>query len=244
MNNIEIHFTDQLKLIQSQTLMANKQADLKQALFIYVFNSKTLSDKDVAHLATECLHPNEQTIFAKRKHAQAQREYLATRFLLKQHLSQYLTTPFAQLSVLFSESEKLLQVYDNDQLLSMSTCISHSHGHVAIAICHTNTALGIDIEKIIPQRKISAVAKRFYHEQELEICATKDETALYRLWTLKEALAKTIRQPIAKILGQNIFGYKPQYAFRSGKVGEFDLSIITAEKLPKQIEVQLIQSIT
>lgn len=240
MNNIDKHFTDQLNIIQTSTLEVNQQETPNQALFVYLFDSNNISNDLAESLCKSYLHDNELPIFAKRKQPQAQREYLATRLLLKQHVSQHLAIPFAQLSVLFSDAEKQLQIYNGGERLPVSACISHSHGFVSVAITHTKVALGIDIEKIIPTRSLAKVAKRYYHEQELQACSINNETALYRIWTLKEALAKAIRQPIAKVLKKNVFDYSQQFDFCSGIVEGFDLSIMTNKDLISLYKVYLI----
>jgi len=240
MNNVDIHFTQQLEITKTDLSTVKYEELQTQTLTVYVFDSEDLPESEISQLAEIYLHHNEKVLLTKRRHLQAKREYIATRYLLKQHVSKCLQIPFEHLSVLFSDKEKLLQVYNNNQLIPLSCCISHSRGLVAVAITNTMNELGIDIEKIMTTRSLTPIAKRYFHKQELQVCAPKDNAALYRLWTLKEALAKATRQPIAKMLSENVFAYNQRYNFRSGMIGEFDLSVITKQPLSDKLEVKLI----
>lgn len=119
----------------------------------------------------------------------------------------------------------------------------------------TNTInLGVDLEWISTKRSLDRVAKHYYHDAELNACIahatshsgnqvtshlgdieTLDKglysKALYRIWTLKEALAKAIKQPIAKLLRDNVFEHCQPLQVQSGCYADneltFDVSIIS-----------------
>ena len=63
----------------------------------------------------------------------------------------------------------------------------------------------------------------------------------YRIWTLKEALAKAVKQPIARLLSQHIAPMLAPYTVISGQYLDFDLSLITDLPL-QQAELTVIES--
>lgn len=211
---------------------------------VYLFNSNTIDSEQIMALAERYLHPREYEVFTKRKQQQAQQEYLASRIIIKTYASQCLGYDFAELYVLFDSEDSCLNVYHDEDVISLRCCISHSHGQVLIAVAPiTNVPttqsikLGVDLEWISTKRSLEKVAKHYYHAEELRACLAQpvNAKALYRIWTLKEALAKAIKQPIAKLLRDNVFDHCQQLHVQSGSYesayeeyyAEFDLSIIS-----------------
>lgn len=234
----DIYFNNRLHLESVSTIVSNTQPSQPQQPAIYVYDSNLLNNESISELAGAYLHNDERLVFNKRKHQQAQKEYISTRKIIKQYFSTLLSLPFASLSVLFDDNDKLLKVYHDNIALPVYSCISHSHGYVAIALSQIPCQLGIDLELISEKRSLTRVANRYFHEKELAVCSNRSDLDFYRLWTLKEALAKAVCQPIAKILSENIFDYDGQYSLRSGSIDTFDLSIISDTKLPAIIHVQ------
>lgn len=158
------------------------------------------------------LSPFELSVINRRKRAQAKQEYLATRILLKQLLKiakpQYANTPLNGMSTQFDEASAKLQLQASGEIFN--TCISHSHGLVGVALNLANTEFGFDIEKISLKRPFEKLAKHFYHADEIALITEPSNTQtqaniFFRIWTLKESLAKATSRPIAKLLGPNVF---------------------------------------
>ncbi len=156
--------------------------------------------------------PFELSVINRRKRAQAKQEYLATRILLKQLVKiakpQYANTPLNGMSTQFDEASAKLQLYVSDEVIN--TCISHSHGLVGVALNLAKTEFGFDIEKISLKRPFEKLAKHFYHADEIALIAKPSNTqtqanTFFRIWTLKESLAKATSRPIAKLLSPNVF---------------------------------------
>ncbi|XQF92025.1 4'-phosphopantetheinyl transferase family protein [Pseudoalteromonas espejiana] len=158
------------------------------------------------------LSPFELSVINRRKSPQAKQEYLATRILLKQLLKiakpQYANTQLNGMSTQFDEASAKLQLQASGEIFN--TCISHSHGLVGVALNLANTEFGFDIEKISLKRPFEKLAKHFYHADEIALITEPSNTQtqaniFFRIWTLKESLAKATSRPIAKLLSPNVF---------------------------------------
>jgi 4'-phosphopantetheinyl transferase len=72
---------------------------------------------------------------------------------------------------------------------ALAVSLAHSGRQVAAAIADT-PAVGIDIEAIRPSRRWPAIAAAVFSAGEQARCAREGVGAFYRIWTLREALAK------------------------------------------------------
>lgn len=160
----------------------------------------------------DSLSPFELSVINRRKSPQAKQEYLATRILLKQLVKiakpQYANTPLYNMSTQFDEVSAKLQLHVNGEIIN--TCISHSHSFVGVALNLANTEFGFDIEKISLKRPFEKLAKHFYHADEITLITKPSNTqaqanTFFRIWTLKESLAKATSRPIAHLLSPNVF---------------------------------------
>lgn len=182
------------------------------------------------------LSPFEQHILQKRKRPQAKKEYVATRlllkFLVKQHLPQLKDMPLSDISSEFDNEQSKLIVHI-DGHASIPCCLSHSHGFVGAALNVDNLTFGFDIEKINPERPFVKLAKHFYHQDEVTLISDIQHSAsrFYRIWTLKEALAKATSQPIAKLLSPNVFAQIAQHQLKakSGVYEGYDISVMAPQ---------------
>jgi len=246
MPHIAAFFSQQLTFSSHSDFPVSADASID----VYLFNSNHIDSEQLSALAAQYLHPQEQAIFAKRKQQQAKQEYLASRVIIKTYASQRLGYDFDSLTVLFDDKDTCLKVYQHDEVIALHSCISHSHGQVLVALVPvTHEAaqvltikpmqLGVDLEWISTKRSLDKVAKHYYHSEELHACMAQVEAvteemskavhakALYRIWTLKEALAKAIKQPIAKLLRDNVFEHCQPLHVQSGCYEAFDISIIS-----------------
>jgi 4'-phosphopantetheinyl transferase len=79
-----------------------------------------------------------------------------------------------------------------------SVSLSHSGGWVACAISFA-TAVGIDIEVYNSRRDFTRIAAATFGPEEQMVVAAEGESAFYRIWTLKEAMAKASGAGIAEV---------------------------------------------
>jgi len=265
MPHTALFFRQQLTFSSHNDLPVNADASMD----VYLFNSNTIVSEQVTALAAQYLQPQEQIIFAKRKQLQAKQEYLASRFIIKTYVSQYFGYDFDSLTVLFDDKDTCLKVYQHGQAIALHSCISHSHGQVLVALVPSaelqSIQLGVDLEWLSTKRSLEKVAKHYYHSEELRACmaqteyvakgVTEDVTekkskavhakALYRIWTLKEALAKAIKQPIATLLRDNVFEHCQPLNVRSGRYEALDkeLDEVQSEVESKTFDISIISDI-
>jgi 4'-phosphopantetheinyl transferase len=90
--------------------------------------------------------------------------------------------------------------------------LSHTNG-LAACVLAGGYAVGIDTEEVVPRHGIEEIARWAFTEQERRIVAGKygDDRldAFYRLWTLKEALAKGIGRGLGVNLQDIEFSLEP-----------------------------------
>lgn len=79
--------------------------------------------------------------------------------------------------------------------------VSISHSSSAVAVCKSDTPVGIDIEKIDRERNFDGLAKKYFHGAESKIFF-EDPSAegFYEIWTKKEAYSKILGGGLADIL--------------------------------------------
>ncbi|MFT5880254.1 MAG: 4'-phosphopantetheinyl transferase [Moritella sp.] len=229
-------FSQQLRFVHTTTYPGT----VDPALSVYLFDSNSIASKYVPTLAQHCLHSSELEVFSKRKQLQAQQEYTASRVLIKIYASHCLGYNYADLAVQFDEQDTCLKVFHKNQAIKLGCCISHSHGQVLIALTKQVQLLGVDLEWISTRRSLDKLAAHYYHAEELQACKGRSNAALYRIWTLKEALAKTIKQPIVKLIRDNVFTHCSKLNVRSGNNQDFDISIISDTPLPETLDVQVV----
>jgi len=80
-----------------------------------------------------------------------------------------------------------------------SISIAHSGGWVAVAASNAG-AIGIDIEAHRPRRNFSGIAAAAFGPDEQLLAAADGDTTFYRIWTLREAMAKASGKGIAEVV--------------------------------------------
>lgn len=179
-----------------------------QCVLLLNAESIDLADFPLADL----LSPFEQTVIERRKSSKAKQEYLATRLLLKffvRHcFTEFADTPANHISSEFDEQSSKLLLHIKNTNTVLSSCLSHSNGFVGAALNIEQVEFGFDIEKISLKRPFEKLAKHFYHPHEVDLITANEQCAaqrFFRIWTLKEALAKATSRPIAQLLSPHVF---------------------------------------
>jgi 4'-phosphopantetheinyl transferase len=80
-----------------------------------------------------------------------------------------------------------------------SISLAHSGGWVAVAASDAG-AIGIDIEIHRPHRNFSGIAAAAFGPDEQRMVATGGAATFYRIWTLREAMAKASGEGIAEVV--------------------------------------------
>ncbi len=153
------------------------------------------------------LTPAEQAVLAKRKKNHAKNEFLASRTVFKAVLSNTFAISPKNITVLYCHTQGRLIASHQGEPLPVNLCVSHSKEAVLCGFWHNeeNAPFGLDLEWQNTTRRFNALSARFYHPDETRTLAGPETCQrFYTLWTNKEALAKAIKTPIARILGSAV----------------------------------------
>jgi len=123
------------------------------------------------------------------RHPQARRQRLMVRVLLRAILARCYSMPAESWRILSDPDGAPHLAADDPAAPLPSVSLSHSGNMVACAF-GSGTRLGIDIELIRPDRQVTALADAAFGPTEAGMVATGGVDAFYRIWTLREALAK------------------------------------------------------
>ncbi|MFY8325848.1 4'-phosphopantetheinyl transferase family protein [Pseudoalteromonas sp. ZZD1] len=177
---------------------------------LLLLNAESINFADFA--LDNLLSPFEQAVIERRKSSKAKQEYLATRlllkFLVKHCFTEFADTPAHHISSEFDEQSSKLLLHIKNTNTVLSSCLSHSNGFVGAALNIERVEFGFDIEKVSLKRPFAKLAKHFYHQQEVDLITQTEQCAaqrFFRIWTLKEALAKATSRPIAQLLSPHVF---------------------------------------
>jgi 4'-phosphopantetheinyl transferase len=101
--------------------------------------------------------------------------------------------------------------------------LSHTNG-LAACVLAGGYAVGIDTEEVVPRQGIGDISRWAFTEQEQRIVAAKSGDdrldTFYRLWTLKEALAKGIGRGLSVNLQDIEFSLEPLSLRLAARTGE------------------------
>ncbi|WP_170309699.1 4'-phosphopantetheinyl transferase family protein [Litorilituus lipolyticus] len=188
---------------------------LETPLEILLFNTNNLTQFETDELASTWLTDKEYQVFTRRKAKSAKKEFVASRILIKQLVRAWLfnekrkfiggseALTFKSISVCFNEQLSRLEVFVRNKRLPVTVSISHSAGQVLIAFSPRAIELGVDIEKYKQKRNVIKLSEHFYHTLEAQMVNQLGEEYFYRIWTLKESLAKASQQGIMDLLAKD-----------------------------------------
>ncbi|MBU3021181.1 4'-phosphopantetheinyl transferase superfamily protein [Aestuariibacter sp. A3R04] len=149
------------------------------------------------------LSEKELTRLAGMKSPRRQAEFTLSRFLIKRELG--LTKHNASRIHL-----SLLKGYLRaDGYPGSAIALSHSAGTIAFTVFDPRQhSLGLDIEVHNEKRNVSELSNLFNPAEH-----TASAIEFYRIWTLKEALAKALNQPLQTILSSSVLHLLAQHNF-------------------------------
>ncbi|MCF7498935.1 4'-phosphopantetheinyl transferase superfamily protein [Pseudoalteromonas sp. L1] len=192
---------------------------------------------DISTLPVEkLLSEFELSVLTKRKMPAAKQEYIATRlvlkYLLKRSIPLLKNTPLCAISSQFDDVDNKLKLHFPVSE-PIWACLSHSRGFIGAALNPEQNQFGFDIEHCSKTRPFVKLAKHFYDHNEVNLissfCDINEQAGcFFRIWTLKEALAKATSQPIAKLLSPNVFTEieKHNLTASSNTLNDFDISVV------------------
>lgn len=219
-----------IQIVESVLSDINIQSE---AIFV-LSNANTIKNCDIEVLSKNYLHSNEQLIINKRLKARAKKEYLASRIMIKQLISRIHPCSFFDIDVYFDEDKSQLKAREHFTDLPFTLSISHSKGLILIGITLLNDSFGVDIEFNNPKKDVTKLAKAFFHPDETKMIAQNGAHYFYQLWTIKEAAAKMLKQPIVTLLNKDIIAYITPYSLAVAQYEDYSLTILCDKAINKQ----------
>lgn len=225
-------------------LMSLARVSLGKDIQLFLFDSNAINKKMLDLFSKKHLHENEVITLHQRKKPQAQQEFIISRMLIKQLFLNGRHKLLHQIEIKFNEESLMLEVFYLDKRQPISISLSHSNGVIFLALSLSKVSLGVDIEYINTKRDVKLLANNFYHSMEVEQIEQRGVAAFYRVWTLKEAISKHLKQPIVTTLRQNIFELLPLLNYQNIFYNDFDLSFVADIAAPLSIDnsVKLLSS--
>ncbi|WP_423823895.1 4'-phosphopantetheinyl transferase superfamily protein [Salinisphaera sp. SPP-AMP-43] len=179
-----------------------------------VWNEETAAEQLQAGLSAA-----ERARYQQLTSAPRQRQYLASRWLLRHQLATELGASPTELDIVYPAGRP---PYSRDTSLSLG--LAHS-GSACLSLLATSTRAGCDIESVRPRRFApERLAEQYFHADEArDLAAAPDAERLadfYRLWTLKEAHLKALGLGLAAGLDRAIFSLRPRLVCRQALTTE------------------------
>lgn len=140
-------------------------------------------------LAAEYANTDDQQLASQYRHPNGRRQRLMVRVLLRAILARHYPVPTQSWRILRDPLGAPHLAANGLTTPSPFISLSHSGNLVACAISN-RARLGIDIEQIRPDRPIAALAGAAFGPTEAAAVDAAGIDAFYRIWTLREALAK------------------------------------------------------
>ena len=140
---------------------------------------------------------------ARRFHFDRDRiRFIACRTALRNILAPYLQMLPLEIRFRYERNGKL-EIEEMQNARALRFNLSHSSGLAVIAVS-AGRAVGVDIEKVIPQPECLEIARRFFSEREYQalsaIRESERQRAYLACWTRKEAFVKAIGEGLSYAL--------------------------------------------
>lgn len=179
---------------------------------LHTINTKKLvfCTKTQKELAQTYLSKFELERFKRYKSFKNQSQFLLSRAVIKK-LYHNLPVSMNEITLNFETEHSCLILPQHDEK-SLYVSLSHSQSELAFIVSDKTTKVGIDIEWTQKKRDIKTIANEYFSNSESEKMTTQK---FYRLWTLKEALAKATGRDLAGLLRKNVDGLLKKEALYS-----------------------------
>lgn len=174
------------------------------SLYCLVYDANRIVTSSLDKLAQAFLSERELNLQLQRKKISAQKEFLASRFIIKKLITQLSNHTYDEIEVEFDEANVELKSYIGRIALPFKISISHSKGVVLVVLSTRTKNIGADIEYMSEDRNFLKLAQQFFHPSEVNLIEQKGAKIFYELWTMKEALAKLEKKSVTDLLRINI----------------------------------------
>ena len=191
------------------------------------------------------LNRSQRDAFAHSQHrSRRQVQRAATESLLGDLLELVAGSPLSHWQVIRNQDGKPMLV-DSDGQSAIEASLSHS-GPLALVGITDLGEIGVDLEFRTPGRSISEIAAYAFGQHERTMVESAGPSAFYRIWTLREALAKACGIGFPMLTdGRDYFGQAPktgtwqgdidgrQWLFSSGELlGDYAFAVAIAPRSP------------
>lgn len=165
--------------------MSSKRNDFPQLWFAKVGDASLQAEE----ACKSYLSISEYRRFKSIKSPSKIRQYLLSRWLIRHALSSAYKQPMDFWNI--EETAGSFPVVHN---LPVKTYLSLSHSHDNVVVGISDTAIGVDIEKIAKRKNMAAMAELFMSSFELALFQQHVTPALYfyQTWCVKEAYFKSL----------------------------------------------------
>jgi 4'-phosphopantetheinyl transferase len=156
---------------------------------------------DASHIVSSFATAEDRRMCERYSRPVRRRQSLAARALLRVSLSRLFDRPPQSWRLSHSASGKpVVRTSSGSEVAKIS--ISHSRGLVACAISDLGS-IGIDVEYCAPGRRIVNIAEMTFGEAELAAVGREGSAAFYKIWTLREAMAKALGLGVVNMASQS-----------------------------------------
>jgi 4'-phosphopantetheinyl transferase len=173
----------------SRSLTIDRQ---RPSAFLYLLDGRTIPDAELAVFERR-LGVSEAGRYARFIRPERRRQFLLGRMLLRSAVSNLVDAPPAAISIVERDGLGPALLLSGAHFPRPCFSLSHSRHWIACAVS-VDTALGLDLEVIDPERDIVGLSESAFDACESAWFIRQPEHArvagFYRLWSLKEALFK------------------------------------------------------
>lgn len=176
-------------LLNSELVMKRQEKEYRASICLCY-----LSHGDIYDYLASCLHPLELNYYNNLKFEKRKKEYLLGRYSAKMALS--VLSRENQLDSILIEQGVFKQpiVSGSAMLQNLEVTITHCDGLAAAVAFPQAYPLGIDIERVSPD-KIKVIEREMTEEEKkiLKVLPMSEAASLTSFWTAKEALSKVLK---------------------------------------------------
>ncbi|MGZ3774768.1 MAG: 4'-phosphopantetheinyl transferase family protein [Pseudobdellovibrionaceae bacterium] len=202
-NNVSLLRLDLNEIHKIQSIF-KKQFVKERSALVYVLNSDVILPPSSEYLSAE-----EVQEFSAISSEEKQTQFLISHWLQKKILSILLEIPVIEITILKGPLGKpYLDIDQNSLNVDFNT--SHTKEITLLGIVQ-DMQIGVDVEKIVERKYMDDLALKFFSLQEVEWMKQSFDhqeklSRFFRLWTMKEAVIKT--------LGGGVFQNIHQFSFQ------------------------------
>lgn len=167
---------------------------------MFVVEHVNLADADTRDLIAAFAIPRDHDAVSRYASTQRRLQGLAARALLRLMLERHAACAAESWLITHDPQGKpVVRRQDDGPLINVS--IAHSHAVAACAISDQGD-IGIDVEYLGRTRAIHEIAASAFGERERRLVTAGGPAAFYRIWTLREALAKALGRGLPMVVDQ------------------------------------------